>query len=146
MQRRQSNREGLAKKIILIETSLWLADRPEEDRGVSNRSREKKSITETKFCGRSKSGAPDKRDLEKDSHRILKQYYMQTDGRLYITKDGFHACKNRKEDKILDKYNATVLPQRYQTEILLRCIAQKYCYQTEMSHETRGSVRCTRRS
>ena len=35
-----------------------------------------------------KNGAPDKGDLEEDSCRILRQYYMQKEGRLYLNKDG----------------------------------------------------------
>ena len=47
------------------------------------------------------NGAPDKGDLEKDSYRILRQYYMQKEGRLYLNKDGIVACKKREEDKFL---------------------------------------------
>ena len=66
------------------------------------------------------NGAPDKRDLEEDSYRILRQYLMQNEGRLYLNKDGIVACKRREEDKVLYKYNALVLPQLYQTELLFR--------------------------
>ena len=45
---------------------------------------------------------------------------MQKEGRLYLNKDGIVACKRREEDKVLDKYNAIVLPQFYQTELLFR--------------------------
>ena len=65
-------------------------------------------------------GAPDKGDLEEDSYRILRQYFMQKEGRLYLNKDGIVACRRREEDKVLYKYNAIVLPQLYQTELLLR--------------------------
>ena len=65
-------------------------------------------------------GAPDKGDLEEDSYRILRQYFMQKEGRLYLNKDGIVACKRREEDKVLYKYNAIVLPQLYQTELLFR--------------------------
>ena len=34
---------------------------------------------------------------------------MQKEGRLYLNKDGIVACKRRKEDKVLQKYNAIVL-------------------------------------
>ena len=39
-----------------------------------------------------KNGAPDKGDLEEDSYRILRQYFMQEEGRLYLNKDGILAC------------------------------------------------------
>ena len=66
------------------------------------------------------NGAPDKGDLEEDSYRILRQYFMQKEGRLYLNKDGIVACKRREEDKVLYKYNAIVLPQLYQAELLFR--------------------------
>ena len=66
------------------------------------------------------NGSPDKGDLEEDSYRILRQYFMQKEGRLYLNKDGIVACKRREEDKILYKYNAIVLPKLYQTELLFR--------------------------
>ena len=66
------------------------------------------------------NGAPDKGDLEEDSYRILRQYFMQKEGRLYLNKDGIVACRRRDEDKVLYKYNAIVLPQLYQTELLFR--------------------------
>ena len=66
------------------------------------------------------NGKPDKGDLEEDSYRILRQYFMQKEGRLYLNKDGIVACKRREEDKVLYKYNAIVLPQLYQTELLFR--------------------------
>ena len=66
------------------------------------------------------NGAPDKGDLEEDSYRNLRQYFMQKEGRLYLNKDGIVACKRREEDKVLYKYNAIVLPQLYQTELLIR--------------------------
>ena len=64
------------------------------------------------------NGAPDKEDLEEHSYRILRQYFMQKEGRLYLNKDGIVACKRREEDKVLYKYNAIVLRQLYQTEFL----------------------------
>ena len=67
---------------------------------------------------RIENGAPDKGDLEEDSYRILRQYFMQKEGRLYLNKDGIVACKRRENDKVLYKYNAIVLPQLYQTELL----------------------------
>ena len=45
---------------------------------------------------------------------------MQKEGRLYLNKDGIVACKRREEDRVLYKYNAIVLPQFYQTELLFR--------------------------
>ena len=67
-----------------------------------------------------KNGAPDKGDLEEDSYRILRQYFMQKEGSLYLNKDGIVACKRREEDKVRYKCNAIVLLQLYQTELLLR--------------------------
>ena len=66
------------------------------------------------------NGTPDKGDLEEDSYRILRQYFMQKEGRLYLNKDGIVACKRTEADKVLYKYNAMVLPQLYQTELLFR--------------------------
>ena len=66
------------------------------------------------------NGSPDKGDLEENSYRILRQCFMQKEGRLYLNKDGIVACKRRDEDKVLYKYNAIVLPQLYQTELLFR--------------------------
>ena len=45
---------------------------------------------------------------------------MQKEGRLYLNMDGIVACKRREEDKDLYKYDAIVLPQLYQTELLFR--------------------------
>ena len=58
------------------------------------------------------NGSPDKGDLEEDSYRILRQYIMPKEGRLYLNKDGIVACKRREEDRVLYKYNAIVLPQQ----------------------------------
>ena len=66
------------------------------------------------------NGAPDKGDLEEDSYRILRQYFKQKEGRLYLNRDRIVACEKREEDKVLYKYNAIVLPQLYQTELLFR--------------------------
>ena len=41
------------------------------------------------------NGAPDKSDLEEDSYRILRQYFMHEEGRLYLNKDEIVACKRR---------------------------------------------------
>ena len=66
------------------------------------------------------NGALDKGDREEDNYRILRHFFMQKEGRLYLNKDGIVNCKRREEDKILCKYNAIVLPQLYQTELLFR--------------------------
>ena len=66
------------------------------------------------------NGSPEKGDLEEDSYRILRQYYMEKEGRLKLNTDGIVACKMREEDKVLYKYNAIDLPQLYQTELLFR--------------------------
>ena len=66
------------------------------------------------------NGSPDKGDFEEDSYRILRQYFMQKEERLYLNMDGIVACKRREEDRVLYKYNAIVLPQLYQTELLFR--------------------------
>ena len=65
------------------------------------------------------NGSPDKGDLEEDSYRILRQYFMQKEGRLYLKKDGIVVCKRREEDRVLYKYNA-IVPQLYQTELLFK--------------------------
>ena len=54
------------------------------------------------------NGSPDKGDLEEDSYRMLRQYFMQMEGRLYLIKDGIVACKRREEDKVSYKYNSIV--------------------------------------
>ena len=64
--------------------------------------------------------APDKGDLEEDSYKILKQFYLKRKDLLYLNKDGIVACKRKEEDKVLYKYNSIVLPQLYQTELLFR--------------------------
>ena len=83
------------------------------------------------------NGSPDKGDVEEDNYRILRQYFLQKDGRLYLNKDGIVPYKEREEDKILYKYNAIVLPQLYQTELLFRSHDQ-------MGH--RGLIKYTRGS
>ena len=59
------------------------------------------------------NGAQDKGNLEEESYRILKQYFIQKEERLYLNEDGIVACKRREVDKLLYKYNAIVLPQLY---------------------------------
>ena len=66
------------------------------------------------------NGAPDKGNLEEDSYKILKQFYLKRNDLLYLNKDGIVACKRKEEDKVLYKYNSIVLPQLYQTELLFR--------------------------
>ena len=51
------------------------------------------------------NGAPDKGDLEEDSYKILKQFYLKRNDLLYLNKDGIVACKRKEEDKVLYKYN-----------------------------------------
>ena len=41
------------------------------------------------------NGAPDKGDLEEDSYKILKQFYMKRKDMLYLKKDGIVACKRK---------------------------------------------------
>ena len=74
------------------------------------------------------NGAPDKGDLEEDSYKILKQFYLKRNDLLYLNKDGIVACKRKEEDKVLYKYNSIVLPQLYQTELLL-------CSHDQMGHQ-----------
>ena len=57
------------------------------------------------------NGAPDKGDLEEDSYKILKQFYLKRKNLLYLNKDGIVACKRKEEDKVLYKYNSIVLSQ-----------------------------------
>ena len=66
------------------------------------------------------NGSSDKGDLKEDTYRILRQYYMQKKGRLYLNKGGILACNRREEDKVLYKNNANVFPQLYQTELSFR--------------------------
>ena len=62
------------------------------------------------------NGAPDKGDLEEDSYKILKHFYLKKKDLLYLNKDGIVACKHKEEDKFLYKYSsnsvATVVPDR----------------------------------
>ena len=45
------------------------------------------------------NGGPEKGDLEEDSYRILRQYFMQKEERLYLNKDVSVACSRREETK-----------------------------------------------
>ena len=49
---------------------------------------------------------------------------MQKEGQLHLNKEGIVACKRREEVKVLYKYNAIVLPQLYETELLFRPYVQ----------------------
>ena len=49
---------------------------------------------------------------------------MQKEGRLYQKKHGIVASKKREIVKVFYKYNAKVLPQLYQTELLCRSHGQ----------------------
>ena len=44
---------------------------------------------------------------------------LYAEGMLYLNKYGIVACKRRKEDKVLYKYIAIMLPQLYQTQTQL---------------------------
>ena len=59
------------------------------------------------------NGAPDKGDLEEDSYKILKQFYMKRKDLLYLNKDGIVACKRKEEDRVLYKHDSIVLPLKY---------------------------------
>ena len=74
------------------------------------------------------NGAPDKGDLEEDSYKILKQFYLKRKYFLYLNKDGIVACKRKEEDKVLYEYSSIVLPQLYQTELL-------FCSHDQMGHQ-----------
>ena len=47
------------------------------------------------------NGAPDKGDLEEDSYKIIKQFYLKRKDLLYLIKDGIVACKQKEEDNVL---------------------------------------------
>ena len=47
------------------------------------------------------NGASDKGDLEENSYRNLRQFFLQKEVRLYRNKDGIGACESREEDKVL---------------------------------------------
>ena len=64
------------------------------------------------------NGSPDKGDLEEDSYKILKQFYLKRKELLYLNKNGTLACKRKKENKVLYRFKSTVLPQLYQTDLL----------------------------
>ena len=66
------------------------------------------------------NGASDKGDLEEDTYKILKQFYLKRKDLFYLNKYGIGACKRREEDKILYKNISIVLRQLYQAELLFR--------------------------
>ena len=45
-----------------------------------------------------------KGNLEEDSFKILKQFYLKRKDLLYMNKDGIVACKRKEEDKVPYKY------------------------------------------
>ena len=49
------------------------------------------------------NGAPNQGDLEEDSYKILKQFYLKRKDLLYLNKDRIVACKRKEEDKVLYK-------------------------------------------
>ena len=65
-------------------------------------------------------GSKEKGELEKDSYKILSQFYKERKELLYHTTDGVVACKRKDEEKVLHKHNLIILPQLYQTEVLFR--------------------------
>ena len=67
-----------------------------------------------------KNGTSDKGDLEEDSYRILRQYFIQRGLKLNLNKDGIVTCKRKEEDKVLYKYNAIVFPKLFRAELLFR--------------------------
>ena len=70
------------------------------------------------------NGASHKGDLEEDSYKILKQFYLKRKDLLYLNKEAIVACKRKEEENVLYKYNLIVLPQLYQTELLFRSYDQ----------------------
>ena len=62
------------------------------------------------------TGVKEKGDLEEDSYKTMSQFYKERKDLLYHTADGVVACRR----KILHKHNLIILPQLYQTEVLLR--------------------------
>ena len=66
------------------------------------------------------TGAKEKGELDEDSYKILSQFYKERKDLLYHTADGAVACMRKDKEKILHKHNLIILPQLYQTEVLLR--------------------------
>ena len=67
-----------------------------------------------------RTGVKEKGDLVEDSYKILSQFYKERRDLLYHTADGVVVCRRKYEEKILHRHNFIILPQLYQTEVLLR--------------------------
>ena len=67
-----------------------------------------------------RTGFKEKGELEKDSYKIMSQFYKEKEDLLYHTADGVVACKRKNEEKILHRHNLIILPQLYPTEVLFR--------------------------
>ena len=65
-----------------------------------------------------RTGGKEKGELDEDSYKILSQFYKERKDLLYHTADGVVACMRKDKEKIL--HNLIILPQLYQTEVLLR--------------------------
>ena len=50
----------------------------------------------------------------------MSQFYKERRDLLYRTIDGVVVCRRKDEEKIIHRYNLIILPQLYQTEVLLR--------------------------
>ena len=66
-----------------------------------------------------RTGVKEKGDLREDIYKIMSQFYKERRDLLYHTADDVVSCK-RKDEKMLHKHNLILLPQLYQTEVLLR--------------------------
>ena len=88
---------------------------------VSALIRAQKNDKMTKNLSKSiRMGSKEKGELEEDSYKILSQFYKERKDLLYHTADGVVACKRKEEEKFLHKHNLIILPQLYQTEVLVR--------------------------
>ena len=67
-----------------------------------------------------RTGVKEKRDLNEGSYKIMSQFYQEKRDLLYHTADGVVACRRKDEEKILHRHNLIILPQLYQTEVLIR--------------------------
>ena len=72
-----------------------------------------------------RTGFKEKRNLEEDSYKILSQSYKVRRDLLYHAADGVVACRRKDEEMILHRHNLIILPQLYQTEVLLRLHDQR---------------------
>ena len=66
------------------------------------------------------TGVKEKGGPEKDSYKILSQFYKERKNLLHHTADGLVACRRKDEEKILHKHNLIILPQLYQMEDVFR--------------------------